>query len=98
MGSLNEEVVTAAGEDGTEIDPNASYDLPTATAPPRARCQRRGQRQQRSLVRRRRGLTARHTRQSLVRGNPMESKDLAIALARALDAKKARNIRILRVQ
>ena len=27
----------------------------------------------------------------------MESKDLAIALARALDAKKARNIRILRV-
>lgn len=34
MGSLNEEVVTAAGEDGTEIDPNASYDLPTATATP----------------------------------------------------------------
>ena len=34
MGSLNEEVVTAAGEDGTEIDPNATYDLPTATATP----------------------------------------------------------------
>lgn len=34
MGSLNEEVVTAAGEDGTEIDPNASYDLPAATATP----------------------------------------------------------------
>ena len=32
MGSLNEEVVTAAG--GTEIDPNATYDLPTATATP----------------------------------------------------------------
>ena len=34
MGSLNEEVVTAAGEDGTEIDPDATYDLPTATATP----------------------------------------------------------------
>ena len=34
MGSLNEEVVTAAGEDGTEIDPNATYDLPAATATP----------------------------------------------------------------
>ena len=27
----------------------------------------------------------------------MESKELAIALARALDAKKARNIRVIRV-
>ena len=34
MGSLNEEVVTAAGEDGTEIDPNATYAPPTPTAPP----------------------------------------------------------------
>ena len=34
MGSLNEEVVSAAGESGTEIDPNASYDLPEPTAAP----------------------------------------------------------------
>ena len=34
MGSLNEEVVNAAGENGTEIDPNASYDLPSPSASP----------------------------------------------------------------
>ena len=34
MGSLNEEVVTAAGESGTEIDPNASYDLPAPSPSP----------------------------------------------------------------